>query len=179
MIGVWGIVLVVAAVVVVVPLLGHSSSPGHPNLTGLIVGISVIVIIVAVSVGISWHFIRHDEPTRRLMQVDWRTRRRVGIALRKGRPIPESDLEAAQATIDLFRRRGQVGWFFLVAGVTYLFMAVLDHGNQRWFQLAMSIIYSAFVCYWLHLRKQILSREAEIATPDSLEDSASTNVPRS
>jgi hypothetical protein len=140
----------------------------------LIIAVSVVVVIMVLSGALGWRFLAHRGSARQLMRADWRTRRRVGIALKKGRPIQPADRGTAQATIDYHRSHGWVCWIWLGVGLVWLMNTALAHGNRRWFDLALATFYFAFIPYWVRLRKKILSRETEIVMPDPPQNPVAT-----
>jgi hypothetical protein len=140
----------------------HPATDHHHTIARLLVVLAVSVAIVTLSTALSWGIWRRHAPTRRFMRADWRTRRRVGRALRKGKPIAEGDLEAAHALIDLLRGRGWVTWLYLTCAALQLCAAAAGHGDARWLQLATGIAYLALAPYWLWNRHRILRREADL-----------------
>lgn len=164
--------MVVSAVVGVLAAFtfGHPRAGHHRSIAGLVAAVAISVALVTVTMAVTWMVMRRHGPTRRLMRADWKTRRRVAVALRKGRPIAPADRATAHALIDVVRSRRWLPWFYFAGAAVELLGFAISHGVTRWFELAAGIAFLALAPYWLWMRRTLVSREADL--PSVAEEAA-------
>ena len=158
-------VMVVAVIAGSVAAFASGSPPraGHHHSVGRLLGaIGISVAILTVTMAVTWRLVRQHGPSRRLMRSNWRTRRRVARALRKGQPIADDDRETAHALIAFIQSRKWLPWLYVACGACQLLAAAAGHGNVRWLQLAVGVAYLGLVPYWLWVRRKTLRREADL-----------------
>jgi hypothetical protein len=157
--GTVGLVFLLAAAGLFSSFSEHRKS-GHHSLTALVIGLIVLFAVIGVSGFVGWRVVSsalHE------MGSDWRTRRRVGTALRRGSPISEADRPTARAIINYTKKRAWFPWLYVGLGGLWLLSTALAHGDRRWFDLVLGIFYLSLSPLWFHGRRKIISREREIA----------------
>lgn len=126
----------------------------------------VTVALVAITAGLSAFgsvkvLNRHGELDR-LMQSDWKTRRRVGKELRKGAEVSLSDREVASSITGYVQHRRWLGPFYVLLGAFWLLSSLLVHGGRRWLDLGLAIAYLALAPIWIWSRKRVLRHGARL-----------------
>jgi hypothetical protein len=138
----------------------------HRSVRALIIALVAMLAWLGIATAVGWRRLNRNHEMHRLMEHDWRTRWRVGKALRKGRPIPEEDQAAARSIIDVQKRQRKLPWLYVALAAIWLLNTIVAHGNLRWIDLGLALLYLAIIPLWLRTRKKILKREPDVGVLD-------------
>lgn len=154
-------VFLFAAVVIGAVAAAHRH-PGRPVHWWLVTAFAVgIIVVIGVVGAVGWRVQTRPGRTRQLFAAgNWRTNRRVGMALRRGREIEPVDRRSAQAIVDLYAHRRWVVWFYAGLGVFWLALSFGYHGFQFGLHIALGLLYLGFTPYWVLLRRRTLRNAA-------------------
>ena len=128
----------------------------HSAVVAVLVFVGVLVLALAIMVPLMLRLYRRPNYSR-VLQYGWGQRRRVGKALRKGRPIAAHDRPVADALVRTMRQQRWLPYLFGVLLLTYVARAVFDHGFQRWFAIALVALYVVVIPWMLWQRRTVLA----------------------
>ena len=150
-------ILVIGAVIglVVGPLRPAHGAHHHDPLVAVLVLIGVLVVVLGIAVPVTLRLYRRPNYAR-VMQYGWGQRRRVGSALRRGRPVAPEDRPVADAIVATMRQQRWLPYLFGVILVIYAVRAVFDHGFQRWLSIGLIVLYIGLLPWMFWERRRTM-----------------------
>ena len=150
----------------------HGGHHHASQATGVLIYLVVLAVLLAVALPLIFRLYRKPNYAQ-VLQFGLGQRRRVGKALRKGRPIAPSDRPAADALVQTMRRQWWQPYPFGVLVLIYAAQALFDHGFQRGIAIILVALYAVLVPFMLWQRRTIL------ANYDRLEPTPHSSAPTS